>query len=629
VISVRDQSSFLGQAKPPAGYRLTYCVGTTFSLDLECLLQLALNSRGVESPLQDLKDKQLEAFTAVQDFQTKAIVFCQSCRIKESRFLLEETRGSKGIRKLLAALDSSVVAVPSPAFKATFHPKVWLFRYDGDTGKAPAVFTLCVQSRNLTASKDWDISTTFNGSLSRTKSRKHQPLIEFLEHLKHQAARGEKQELIQRAIDDASQIHFNSIPDFSERWEFFFRWPVYRDWALIDPSRYREIIAVSPFLGKSVATLQALSSVQKFTLITGPKDIDTIARVKGLAHRTYVMAGTDEAAWDAAVARPDQLGLHAKIYLGLNKSSDDVDVFVGSANLTDAAFRGRNCEAVVRLKCRLRHLRGFESEFIYKDRKKEILHPWLQNLEALIALQGGTDLKEDPSERLLEELRERISQGSFHLRFLKRKQQAVLRFASDKPIHLPKGTQAQFRLATSAEISPLEPVLSGAQQVFQASADERTEFLILRLTHGDHELRFVTVAGSDLNRSARSRTALHHLVKDADSFFQLLGLMLGATIPGSRAGGVPPREPKKPGPKSRKPASRFASEGQAFLEPLLLRGLMDREREEEIEAAIQAFLTAPHPSSQKKSVAQFEKVWARYRKASGALRRHGYVVFPA
>lgn len=629
MISVRDQSSFLGQAKPPAGYRLTYCVGTTFALDLECLLQLALNSRGIESPLEDLNVNELEAFAVLQEFQARAVVFCQNCRIKESRFLLEVTRGSKGVRKLLATLDSSVVAVPSPGFKAAFHPKVWLFRYDGDTGRAAPIFTLCVQSRNLTGSKDWDISTTFSGSLSRTKSGKNQPLVEFLKYLKHQAARGQKQNLIQRAIDDVSQIHFNSVPDFSEHWEFLFHLPTYRDWTLIDPRRYRELIAVSPFLGKTVATLQALSSVQKFTLITGPKDIDTIKRVKGLARRTYVMAGTNEAAWDTTESRPDQLGLHAKIYLGLKKDSDDVDVFVGSANLTDAAFRGRNCEAVVRLKCRLRHFRSFESEFIYKNRNKAILHPWLQNLEALNAGQGETDIKEDPSERLLEELRARISQGRFHLRFLKRKQEAVLRFASDETIHLPKGVRAQFRLATSAVISPLEPVLAGAQQVFQAPGDERTEFLILRLTHGGHELRFVTVAGSDLNRSARSRMTLNRLVKDADSFFQLLGLMLGATIARGRAGGVPPKGPKRPGSESRKPASRFALGGKAFLEPLLLRGLMDPEREEEIEGAIQMFLAARHPSSEKKSVAHFEKIWARYRKASGALRRHGYVAFPA
>src|SRR2546427_12894731 len=99
--------------------------------------------------------------------------------------------------------------------------------------------------------------------------------------------------------------------------------------------------------------------------------------------------------------------------------------------------------------------------------------------------------------------------------------------------------------------------------------------------------------------------------------------MLGATIPRGHAGGAPPKGPKKPGPKSKRPASRFSPGGNAFLEPLLLRGLMDPEREEKIEEAVQTFLSARHPSSQKKSVAQFEKLWAGYRKASGALRRHG------
>jgi len=620
MISVRDQSSFLGQAKPPAGYRLTYCVGTTFSLDLECLLQLALNSRAIESPLLELNE--LEGFSALQDFQTRAVILCQNCRIKESLFFLEETRRSKGIRRLLAALDSSVVAVPSPAFKAAFHPKVWLFRYDGDAGKAPPAFTLCIQSRNLTASKDWDISTTFAGSYSQIKSTKNQALIQFLNYLKSHAKRSQKQKLVQRAIDDLPHVHFNSIPGISERWEFLFRWPVHPRWALIDPSRYRELIAVSPFLGKTVATLQALSSVPKFTLITGPKDLNTIKRVKSLAHRTYVMAGTNEGAWDTTDSRPDQLGLHAKIYLGLRNDSQDVDVFVGSMNLTDAAFRGKNCEALVRLKCHLRHFRGFESEFIYKDSKKKILHPWLQNFETLIDSQGESDIKENPSQKLLEELRGRISQGSFHIRFLKRNQKATLRFTSDAPIHLPRGVQAQFRLATSAEIFPLGPALAGEQQVFQAVGDERTEFLSLCLTHGDQELRFVTVASSDLNRAARSRTTLNRMVKDANAFFQLLGLILGTTIRESHAGDAISKGSDKPKRKSRK-HTRSSLEGKAFLEPLLLRGLMDPEREDAIEEAIQAFLGSSHPSSQKKSVAQFERFWAQYRKASGALRRNG------
>jgi hypothetical protein len=366
-----------------------------------------------------------------------------------------------------------------------------------------------------------------------------------------------------------------------------------------------------------------MNTVPKFTLITGPKDIATIKQVKGLSQRTYVMASTNESTWHTTEASPDQLGLHAKIYLGLDKDSDEVDVFVGSANLTDAAFRGKNCEAMVRLKCNLRHFRNFEEEFIYKNRKKEILHPWLQSLEAQITAQGENDIEENPSEKLLEEVRSWISKGNFHLRFLKRNQKAVLRFTSDEQIHLPKGVQAQFRLASSAEVSPLEPALAGVQQVFLAPSDERTEFLIIRLTHSTHELRFVTVASSDLNRSARSCTVLNHLVKNADTFFQLLGLMLGAPISTCGAGATLTEGPKRSRRRSHKTTTRFSLGGKAFLEPLLLRGLMDTEREEEVEEAIQSFLKSRNPASQKKLVVEFAKLWARYRKASKDVRRHG------
>jgi HKD family nuclease len=613
--------SFLGQTKPPIGYRLTYCVGTTFSLDLECLLQLALNSRRIEGPLQELNE--LSAFAALQDFQTKAVVLCQNCRIKESRFLLEETRGSKGIRRLLAALDSSVVAVPAPALKAAFHPKVWLFRYDCESGKASPVFTLFVQSRNLTASKDWDISTSFSGSISKEKNVKNKPIISFFEHLRIQAERSKKQKIIQRAIHDLSQVNFEAIPGFSDRWEFLFQWPEHQNWAPVKPSRYREFIAVSPFLGKTVSTLQGLSTIPKFTLVTGPKDIATAKRVKELAQRTYVMAGTNESAWDSTDPRPDQLGLHSKIYLGLKKGSDEVDIFIGSANLTDAAFRGKNCEAMIHLKSHKRHFRSFESEFIYENTKKEILHPWLRNLDALINSQGESDSEEDYSEKLLEDLRSRISQGCFKLRFLKRNQQAVLGFTTGGPIHLPKGVNAEFRLAGSTAISPLGPVLIGAQQLFHVPADERTEFLIIRLTHGERELRFLTVASSDLNRSARSRKTQNHLIKDADTFFEYLGLILGAHVPPSYVGGAPPNGPGRPKRKSRKQSHRSDLRNTAFLEPLLLHGLMEPEREKEIQEAIQTFLKSRHSVADKRTIAQFAELWARYRNASEALRRNG------
>jgi hypothetical protein len=494
----------------------------------------------------------------------------------------------------------TVVAVPAPTFKSAFHPKVWLFRYDGEAGRTEPVFTLCVQSRNLTASKDWDITVTMSGVMSSAKSTTNQPLIDFLGQLQTHAHRAQKHKLLQTAINDLSRVHFGPIPGFTERWQFLFQWPQHKEWVLLDPARYRELIAISPFLGKTVITLKALASVPKFTLVTGPKDLATIERVKDLGKRTYIMAETPEGAWNTADYRPDRLGLHAKIYFGLRKNSDDVDVFLGSANLTDAAFRRRNCEAMVHLMCDLRHLRRFESEFIFQNAKKQILHPWLQTYDSLVAAQGKPVNELDRSQELLELVRCRISQGLFTLRFLKGRQQAVLSFAGEKRVLLSDDVGAEFRMAGAGATFPLRPALSGKQQVFDAPADERTEFLIINLTHGDRELRFITIASSDLNRSARSKKALNQVVTSSDTFFQLLGLMLGsAIVPGSSGGSPGKRSDARKRKRGRK-SSRPSISRQAFLEPLLLNGLLEPERQEEIERAVEAFLGGRHPAPRKK-----------------------------
>lgn len=622
MISVRDQDSFLGQTKPPYGYRLTYCVGTTFSLELECLLQLALNSRGIEKSVTEASE--LEKFAAIQDFQGRASVFCQSCRIKESQFLMEEARGPKGIRKLLAILDACVMAVPAPGFKASFHPKVWLLRYDGEAGRAPPTFTLLVQSRNLTTSKDWDIAALFSGSLSSVASHRNDSLVEFLERLEQVARPARKHAPVSRAIKDLPYVQFQSIPEFSERWALLYQWPNGVSWSPLDPKDYRELIAVSPFLGKSSKVLGELATVPRFTLITGSRDIATVTRVDGLPTRTYVMEGTREGVWDNTDAGPEQLGLHAKMYLGLRKHSDVVDVFVGSANLTDAALGGRNCEAMVCLQGHLRHLRRFEAEFIYKNPKTRVLHPWLRSFDSLVLAQGGPDVESDPARERLEDLRSKIAQGTFYLNFQKRGQRARLRFSGENPIPVPKEVVARIRLAGTAQFEPLEPLLAGKSSDVTVTSDERTEFLVVSLADGEIELRFVTIACSDLDRSGRTRMALNRLVRGAEDFFQLLGLILAAPITT-----IPPDSPlpATPGKKRPRPVKRRRAPAPlgktAFLEPLLLRGMLDPEREKEIEEVVTTFLKGRHPAAQKRLVVDFRTFWHRYCKASAALRRHG------
>ena len=53
MINERNQEAFLDLVRPHADYKLTYCIGTTFTLELPCLVQMALNSRGSKKLVEE------------------------------------------------------------------------------------------------------------------------------------------------------------------------------------------------------------------------------------------------------------------------------------------------------------------------------------------------------------------------------------------------------------------------------------------------------------------------------------------------------------------------------------------------------------------------------------------------
>ena len=164
MLSEKEQTSFLNISKPPYGYELTYCIGTTFSLDIECLVQMAVNSRSSNSNV--LLSSTPEILEIITRFEAKTLVFCQNCRIKEIKS--EDQPGlNKDILNFYNLVDSTVEVVPPPNERSSFHPKVWFLRFDADSLNASPVFRLVTMSRNLTMDLKWDISVTLVGELAK------------------------------------------------------------------------------------------------------------------------------------------------------------------------------------------------------------------------------------------------------------------------------------------------------------------------------------------------------------------------------------------------------------------------------------------------------------------------------
>jgi len=109
MISVNNQISFLELIRPPTGCSMTYCIGTTFTLDLTALTQVALSCQGESArPPQEFEETKpssddidsvsntrrtdiITAFKLLNNFRNKAVVFYHSCRIQQiPRALLSE-----------------------------------------------------------------------------------------------------------------------------------------------------------------------------------------------------------------------------------------------------------------------------------------------------------------------------------------------------------------------------------------------------------------------------------------------------------------------------------------------------------------------------------------------------------
>ena len=111
MLNEREQTAFLNVSLPPYGYILTYCIGTTFSLDVECLIQMAVNSRSREIIFGDLSAP--EKLEIINRFEERSLIFCQNCRIKDSKSE-DGNQFSEDYSKLFNLLDSIIAVVPPP-----------------------------------------------------------------------------------------------------------------------------------------------------------------------------------------------------------------------------------------------------------------------------------------------------------------------------------------------------------------------------------------------------------------------------------------------------------------------------------------------------------------------------------
>ncbi len=504
MISDREQRSFLEFARPPSGMSLTYCIGTTYTLDYPVIIQLALATHGYLDDEEKLVDP--AAFSRIQSFNSKSVVFSQSCKIQnipKEFFKAKKTNR----QKLLSLLDSVIVNIrPNEQIK-TFHPKIWFLRFDHNDKTTSPLWNLMITSRNLSEAKTWEIGTELLGTLSNTKQNDNLEISHFLEFLKTQSKNKKAENLINLAIKDLPFVKFE-MPEKIKNFKFMSKLSNKQSYDFLDTKKYSNIIGISPFLSKGA--LKRLDQFQNKTLITSVKDSKYLESLEDLTSNTYLF-------------KLDGLDLHAKMYL-CRKKSGGTDVYLGSANLTTAGSLpfGQNIEALVCLSSDKDLLKDFEKKFIFKDIKKKTLMPWLRKLTSDDFADSSTAHEDDKKRKDLDLLRHKISEGSFVLKKIKMNTWE-LKWLGEK-INWPKGITGQINVGDSGEPFNLQSVISGRIKP-RIKAQTPMSFIWIKLIKAKlAPLEFGTVAELVGKSKSRSDLILNTLVSENPTldFFQFI-----------------------------------------------------------------------------------------------------------
>ena len=360
--------------QPPGGYRLDFAVLTTYTLDLEALLVLPLSVLAhPDGGLNELLADPLRLHQAIRDAGGRVHAFVDETGIGVPR----------SARPLYSMLESSVHPVRAPG-RGAFHPKVWAARFTAKDETAEDLLRVAILSRNLTFDRSWDVALASEaqpGSGRRVSASR--PLGDFLRELPQLATDTNRipQDVADRVEELADQVARTAFPapeGFDSPIEFHALGLSRRRRSWSPPSSGYRTLALAPFVNQTgLAAVGSLSGNDRI-LVSRQEELDklpeeVLARWKdkfilsdsAQGEAEDVPADRDEdgepeeagangggpgpgvdARQDGdtpaagADARPS--GLHAKMIAV--EHGWDATWYVGSANLTSAAFGGGNVE---------------------------------------------------------------------------------------------------------------------------------------------------------------------------------------------------------------------------------------------------------------------------------------------
>lgn len=354
----RQRRAITDALRPPTGFVLGACIGTTFSLDFEHLtaVLLAFVGADVEEPLNN----SLAVLTSVARLKSRLRIFVNGGSLYPPATT----------NRLFALYDR--ILRPNAVDGAAFHPKVWVLRFDPvarpERHSVEPIYRLLTASRNVTDSGCWELCALFEGT-RRTGTQKFGSDISAF--CRKVAAARDLPKALWKLIEEIKCVEFAAPREAAEGLRFDWQWP--RDRVLINrlPRIMSRVLLISPFLRADFLN-RLCDRTGELTLVSTQDELDQLSDE---AHEHMQNARVFVVSANADEEAPS-LALHAKL---LAWESDGIsETLIGSANATGAGWgcgSNVNCEAMVSLRPGL-GIDAMVRAFVAPT--KDQLQPWIE-----------------------------------------------------------------------------------------------------------------------------------------------------------------------------------------------------------------------------------------------------------
>lgn len=596
-----ERTSFLDALRPPAGYRLEAGIGTAFSLEFEVLTAV----------LQAFVDAEVDEEAGCQD----PAVVVQAIIKLSGRLRVFVNRGSilfdAGRRpsRLFALFDRIVRDITLP--NASFHPKVWVLKYaprrSPELAGAEPVYRLVCSSRNLSASKSWELGLRLEGVREPRPSEIGRALASFCRTV---LARDER---VPRALADlpaeVEAVGFATSREMQESLEFLWQWPGRPGLNRYLSGRGYRALLMAPFVRASFLD-RLFGRFDKLTIISRQEELDALGEAihSQLARaEVYVVRPRETVSGEAA------LDLHGKLVMTEGPKGNRT--YLGSANASSRAWglgESRNCEAMVAMSPGI-GIDRFVKAFV---RGPDGLHPWIEEYR-----RSSEPLDEvETARRALDQAATALGRIEVNVRYEREArvlgvgaQQAQPATFAELSTRYAIEVAPMLLLASREAFRPLAELYAGEIRYTEVEVADVSEFVVIRIVDRSYRLERSCVIRAQSNLGDelwewRDDAVRADLLAGSDVRVLLWNILWGAGgRPMGHRGGIPRRGGNG--------GHRESLLSEVTIEGLLEACTEDPSRIEEIDALLRAFKDNPAVDS------AFVEFWERFKQAHAAVER--------